>query len=139
MAKRLHVAVAVIINDAQQVLLALRQAHQHQGGLWEFPGGKVEEAESVYQALVREIEEEVGITIITAQAFLELNHDYDDKSVLLDVWLVDEHSGEARGREGQQLRWCAIDELREEDFPAANNEIILALKLKSYLASSLGI
>lgn len=135
MSAPLHVAVAVIINEKQQVLLALRQAYQHQGGLWEFPGGKVEADESAYQALVREIEEEIGITIFSAEAFIDLSHDYDDKSVLLDVWLVNEYSGEPLGREGQQLRWCAIENLIEDDFPAANSEIIKML-INNYLASS---
>ena len=128
MAKPIHVAVAVIVNADQQVLLALRQAHQHQGDLWEFPGGKVEKNEPVYDALVREIDEEIGITITSAQAFLKLHHDYNDKSVLLDIWMVDDFSGKPKGREGQQLRWCAIEDLTEDDFPAANGAIVHTLK-----------
>jgi len=128
MTKPIHVAVAVIINDEQQVLLALRQAHQHQGDLWEFPGGKVEPTESVNDALVREINEEIGITITTAQSRLKINHDYGDTTVLLDVWFVDAFIGEPKGREGQQLRWCAIIDLKADDFPAANVAIIDAIK-----------
>ena len=128
-AEPVHVAVAVIMNPQQHVLLALRQTHQHQGGLWEFPGGKVEAGESVYDALVREIEEEIGLTISSADELVKISHDYSDKTVLLDVWLVDAFIGEPKGREGQQLRWCAIADLKEDDFPAANAAIIGAIKV----------
>ena len=138
MIETVHVAVAVIVNSKKKVLLALRQAHQHQGNLWEFPGGKVESDESVYQALVREIEEEIGLTISSAQDFITLSHDYDEQSVLLDVWWVNEYFGEPIGREGQQLRWCAIDDLVNTDFPAANIAIIEALKSNNHFAGGIG-
>jgi len=125
---QIHVAVAVIVNEQQQVLVALRQAHQHQGDLWEFPGGKVEADESVYEALVREIKEEVGLTITSAHALLTVSHDYGDKIVLLDVWRVDGFVGQAQGQEGQRLRWCPISALKEDEFPAANGAIIDAIK-----------
>jgi 8-oxo-dGTP diphosphatase len=128
MANIIRVAVAVIINTNKEVLLALRQPHQHQGELWEFPGGKVETNEPVYGALLREIDEEVGLTIHSAYRLIKINHDYGDKTVLLDVWLVDAFSGQAEGREGQMLRWCAIKDLNENDFPAANVAIIEVIK-----------
>ncbi len=129
MTKPTHVAVAVIVNTEQEVLLALRQPHQHQGDLWEFPGGKVERNEAVYDALLREIEEEVGLTIASASELVKISHDYGDKTVLLDVWLVDAFIGKPTGREGQQLRWCAVTDLKEDDFPAANVAIIDAIKV----------
>lgn len=125
-----HVAVAVIINTDKEVLLALRHAHQHQGDLWEFPGGKVEADESVYDALVREIEEEIGVTITSARELVKISHNYSDKTVLLDAWIIDTFIGKPTGREGQPLRWCAIINLREDDFPAANVAIIDAIKSK---------
>ena len=128
MAKSVHVAVAVIINAQQQVLIALRQTHQHQGDLWEFPGGKVEADESVYAALLREINEEVGLVITSAHELLIVSHDDGDKTVLLDVWRVDDFSGQAQGREGQHLRWCPISALKQDEFPAANVAIIDAIK-----------
>jgi len=128
--KPVHVAVAVIVNDQQQTLLALRQSHQHQGGLWEFPGGKVEHNETVYDALCREIHEELGLTIQSAEPLLRTAYDYSDKSVLLDVWFVDDFVGDAEGQEGQRLQWTAISTLSADDFPAANVPIINALKLR---------
>ena len=77
-----HVAVAIVVNSKQEVLLALRHAHQHQGNLWEFPGGKVELNEPIHDALVREIQEELGLLITSAEPFIEILHDYSDKSVL---------------------------------------------------------
>lgn len=124
----IHVAVAVIFNSQQEVLIALRQAHQHLGGLWEFPGGKVEAGEASSEALKREVKEELGLVIVNALALIKVSHDYIDKSVLLDVWYVTEYTGEAYGVEGQTLRWCAIGDLEAVDFPIANKTIINAIK-----------
>jgi 8-oxo-dGTP diphosphatase len=123
-----HVAVAVIVNSQQAVLLALRHAHQHQGNLWEFPGGKVEAGERVYDALLRETQEELGVMITEAEPLLQVSHDYMEKTVLLDVWRVTQYSGHPRGQEGQRLRWCPISDLKHTDFPAANVAIIQALQ-----------
>lgn len=128
MTKLVHVAVAIIVNAENQVLLALRQAHQHQGNLWEFPGGKVEIGETVYDALRREIIEEVDLSIVSARPLLTVSHDYGDKSVLLDVWYVDHFDGTANGQEGQVLRWSAISDLVDSQFPLANAPIISALQ-----------
>ena len=125
--KTVHVAVAVIVNNKKEVLLALRAMDQHQGGLWEFPGGKVEQGESVYKALIREIREELNVFITAAAPLTCVSHDYGDKSVLLDVWSVNAFQGTPQGHEGQKIRWCAIDDLRCEDFPAANAPIISAI------------
>jgi len=123
-----HVAVAVMVNNDREVLLALRQQHQHQGGLWEFPGGKVEHEESVFDALCREIREEVNVSISQASPLTTVAHDYGDKSVLLDVWLVEKFDGTPIGQEGQAIRWCPIDNLQFEVFPAANLPIISAIQ-----------
>lgn len=128
MTKVIHVAVATIVNAENKVLLALRQAHQHQGNLWEFPGGKVEANETAYQALKREIWEELAITIIAATPLLTVAHDYDDRSVLLDVWHVDKFDGTPHGQEGQRLQWCAIADLVDVELPSANVPIISALQ-----------
>ena len=128
MTSSIHVAVAVIVNSEQEVLLALRQLHQHQGGLWEFPGGKVEAGESVFDALVREIQEELAVTVLTAKPLIKIAHDYSEQSVILDVWIVSEFTGTPQGHEGQTLRWCSITDLIDDDFPAANVAIINALR-----------
>jgi 8-oxo-dGTP diphosphatase len=125
----IHVAVAAIVNERQQALVALRPGHVHQGGLWEFPGGKLEPGESVIQALRRELDEELGIRIGRARPLIRVRHRYPDKAVLLDVWKVDAFEGIPRGRQGQPLEWVAVDELAARTFPAANLPIIRALRL----------
>jgi 8-oxo-dGTP diphosphatase len=127
----LHVAVAAIINPQRQVLLSLRPDHLHQGGLWEFPGGKLEPGESVRQALQREIVEELGLRIDAARPLIRVRHRYADRQVLLDVWRVDEFSGRAQGCEGQRIEWVPVEALAERSFPAANGPIIRALQLPS--------
>lgn len=132
--KRVHVAVGVIRSRDGRILVARRSANQHLGGLWEFPGGKVEAGETVNQALARELQEELGIDVLTQSALCCLQHDYTDKSVLLDVWNVNEFSGTARGKEGQPLRWLFPHELKHTDFPQANRAIIRALQLPDFIA-----
>lgn len=129
-----HVAVAIITNQHNEVLVSLRAKEAHQGGLWEFPGGKLEQGESVFDALKREISEELNISINKAFAFKQIQHNYVDKSVLLDIWRVESFSGEPVGAEGQQVKWLAINDLKVDEFPAANRAIIQALKLpESYM------
>ena len=118
-----HVAVGVIVRQ-RQILLALRNNKQHQGGKWEFPGGKLEQGENVQQALSRELLEEVGITVTGCSAFMQLQYEYPEKTVLLDIWLVQDFSGEPHGREGQPLRWVSIEELSSLTFPDANQPIV---------------
>ena len=122
-----HVVVGVLLNDNQQVLIALRPVQSHQGGLWEFPGGKVEEGESVEYALNREFEEELGISVLACTELTQIRHEYGDKSVLLDVWRIEKYSGTPKGREGQVIEWRALSKLRAEDFPKANERIIRVL------------
>jgi 8-oxo-dGTP diphosphatase len=127
--KRVHVAVGVIFNSQGQILIARRHDDAHQGGLWEFPGGKVESDETVCDALARELHEELGINIQTSSCkpLIEIRHDYSDKVVLLDVWTVSKFDGEASGKEGQPLRWVDRSQLSGYDFPAANIAIIDAI------------
>lgn len=125
--KRIHVAVGVIVNKQREILIALRPDHVHQGGLWEFPGGKVEPGEQVEQALARELREELDISVSGCRPLVEIAHDYPDKQVLLDVWWVDAFEGKPRGSEGQPVRWVAGEFLAEYAFPEANVPILKAV------------
>ena len=127
MKKQVHVAVGVI-KKANLIFIAKRHDEQHQGGKWEFPGGKVEAGETVTQALARELNEEIGIEVKSSTPFLEIHHDYPDKSVHLDIHLVEEFDGEARHLEGQDHKWVAISDLNNYEFPAANVVIIEKLQ-----------
>lgn len=124
MQKRIHVAVGVIINQDNHILLAKRHGHLHQGGKWEFPGGKVELSETVTEALIRELKEEVNLDVTTSIPFMDIIHDYPDKHVRLDIHLVTEFSNQAQGLEGQQIQWVPINQIQQFDFPDANQAIV---------------
>ena len=126
-----HVAVGILFNPQGEVLLTRRPLHVHQGGLWEFPGGKVEAAETIQAALQRELHEELGITVLSARPLIRIRHAYPDKRVLLDVWRIEHYRGEPQSLEAQPLCWAAPDALNRLDFPAADVPIIDALRLPS--------
>ncbi|GAB5453339.1 MAG: hypothetical protein Hals2KO_36670 [Halioglobus sp.] len=123
-----HVAVGVIVDAERRILLSRRPDDAHQGGFWEFPGGKVEQGESLQAALSRELREELGIAVERSTPLLEINHDYGDKQVRLDVHVVWSFSGEAQGLEQQPLAWVTLAELDDYPLPAANVPIVAALR-----------
>ncbi|WP_026971550.1 8-oxo-dGTP diphosphatase MutT [Aliagarivorans marinus] len=127
--KTVNVAVGVIVQQ-QQILLSKRHASQHQGGLWEFPGGKIEPNETVLEAMQRELHEELGIDIDAGQAshLIDISHDYGDKQVCLQVYVIPAFTGKPEGREGQPLRWVAKAELLTLAFPEANQTIVELLQ-----------
>ena len=124
--KQVHVAVGVVCRN-DTFFVCKRSAEQHQGGKWEFPGGKVEAQESVEEALKRELLEEIGIQPRTCENLIEIAHDYPDKRVLLSVQIVEEFAGEPYGKEGQENRWVSLPELTTLDFPEANKAIVQSL------------
>ena len=126
--ERIHVVAAAIV-DGDKVLVARRPDDAHQGGLWEFPGGKLEPGETPEIALVRELEEELDIEASGFRRLIRVPHDYDDAKVLLDVWWVNTWKGVPQGKEGQFVEWRPIKQLRPADFPAANRSIITAVQL----------
>ncbi len=132
--KVLEVAVGVVFNRAGEVLISQRPEHVHLGGLWEFPGGKVEADEDIDQALRRELLEEVGVDAASSTPLICLRHDYPERSVRLHVRTVHSFKGEAQGLEGQPVRWVPLSDLDRYPFPAANLSIIHALRLPSCYA-----
>lgn len=127
--KPLQVAVGVIKKPDGKVLISLRDPSLHQGGLWEFPGGKIETLETAEQALARELKEELDIEVTAATPLITIQHQYPDLAVQLNVFLVEHFSGEAKSREGQPFKWVNPDELAIHEFPAANQPIITAARL----------
>lgn len=122
-------AAGVIADKRGDILVARRFDHAHQGGLWEFPGGKLEPGEPVPAGLGRELGEEIGIGVEAARPLIRVRHDYPERSVLLDVWRVSAWSGRIHGREGQELAWMAPDRLRELPMPAADVPVVSAVRL----------
>ncbi len=126
----IYVAVAVIRDEYGRLLIAKRHAFQDQGGLWEFPGGKLKQGEHVIEALQREVREETRLELNNFRPLLKVEHAYPDKTVLLDVWLAGGiQSKDAVGNDGQEIKWIKISEFDQYNFPAANHQIIETLTL----------
>ncbi|MDE8757439.1 8-oxo-dGTP diphosphatase MutT [Pectobacterium polaris] len=126
--KQLSVAVGIIRNADQQYFIARRPDGVHMAGMWEFPGGKVEEGETPEQALIRELREETGIEASAPQPLNDKTFSTLERIITLHFFLVETWQGEPYGREGQESRWVSVEELREEEFPPANAEMIHWLK-----------
>jgi 8-oxo-dGTP diphosphatase len=124
----LHVVVGLLMAG-DRVFVTRRAAHRHQGGKWEFPGGKLEPGEDALGALRRELREELGIEVLAAEPSMQVRHRYPDYDVFLDVWRVTAYAGAPRGREGQEARWAAVAELMRLEFPEADWPILRRLWL----------
>ncbi|HHF0527684.1 TPA: 8-oxo-dGTP diphosphatase MutT [Legionella anisa] len=121
----MSVAVAVIVDEQQRILITQRPFHLPHGGCWEFPGGKLEVNEPPEAALIREIKEEIGIEVQHYKLLGEVKHQYSDKSVKLIIFLVSQYIGEPLCLEGQlAMKWVYQHELISEHFPEANREVI---------------
>lgn len=127
MTKVIRVAAAIIERDGQ-FLLSKRLDHLHQGGKWEFPGGKIEADETVEQALTRELLEELAIDVTSQSPFESLTFAYPEKTVQLHFQWVDGFTGEAKGVEGQEVNWFSKTELLELPFPDANVPVLEKIK-----------
>lgn len=127
--KTVDVVVGVVCNAQDEVLIALRPAHVVQSGLWEFPGGKVEPGESLENALIREFQEEVGITVTDSAFLLEVRKTFVEKStiLILHTFRILAFHGEPYGREKQEIRWVPKETLHHYHFPEANADIVRAV------------
>lgn len=129
-----RVAIAVICNAHQEILITQRSEKSTQAGLWEFPGGKLEEGELASDALIREIKEEVGLDVLSCSHWGDVQASLSpecaakspgNKTLTLHVYFVDAYQGEARCCEGQTgLRWVSASCMPDYVFPAANQEVL---------------
>lgn len=122
-----RVAVGIVFNSHQQILMARRHAHSDHAGLWEFPGGKFKSGETSYAALCREIKEELHLEVISAIPLMMFQYDYPQYSVLLDVWEIKEYQGVACGAEGQVIQWFPLAALDGLAVLAGSRRIIAKL------------
>ncbi len=120
----IDVAVGVVINADREVLIAKRPEGKPLSGVWEFPGGKLEPGETLYDALCRELKEELNIDVTAAKFWFETSYDYAEFPVKLHNWLVTEFAGEPESMEQQQFKWVSFAELPKYEFPAANISIV---------------
>jgi 8-oxo-dGTP diphosphatase len=124
--------VAGLLFDAEgRVLIAERPAGKVLAGRWEFPGGKVAPAECARDALARELQEELGVTVRRAARQMCYAATYPQRIIWLDVWRVDDWSGEPQGLDGQSLVWVACSELHRHDILEADAPIVAALSVTS--------
>lgn len=129
----IRVVAAAIGGEQGRILIAQRRHGTHQGGLWEFPGGKLEAGESRQEGLHRELAEEIGIEVEASRPLIRVHHDYGDRRVELDVHRVSRFAGRPIGREGQPLAWIHPDQMDPTRFPAADRPVIRALQLPERL------
>ena len=123
-----HVAAGILCDAEGRVLIAERLGGGPFQGLWEFPGGKIGDNESAAEALSRELAEELGIEVVTYASFMYLRHEYDDRTVTIEFFLVSDWNSEPVGREGQELRWVLRENLDASELLPADVPVVRALQ-----------
>ncbi len=134
MKKTISIVIGIVRNADNAVFISRRHNALHQGGLWEFPGGKVENDETLENALARELKEEIGIEVVSAKPLISLQHDYSDRLVKLHVFDITQYIGIPQSLLHQESLWTKISNLDNYEFPVANRAILNALKLPPYYA-----
>ena len=126
---QLHVVVGIAMDDEARLLVDQRPHDKDYGGQWEFPGGKIENGESAFDALVREWREEMGVIVREAEYLFALTHRYQDRRVALDVWRVIHFDGHPDALEGQVLRWVDTRTLKSLNFLEGNRQLLRRLSV----------
>jgi 8-oxo-dGTP diphosphatase len=125
--KPVHVVAAVLADARGRILLARRTAGRDLAGAWEFPGGKVEQGETTFQALDRELHEELGIRIHGMDPLISVPQIYHDKRIVLEVFRISRFSGKPKGLENQALAWSPPEKLHTYPMPPADRPVVAAL------------
>ncbi len=120
--------VAALIWDQNKFLICQRPAHKARGLLWEFVGGKVEPGETRKEALIRECQEELAITVAVGDVFLEVTHSYPDCTIHLTVFSSTIRQGIPRKLEHRDIRWIAAEEIERYPFCPADEAILAKLR-----------
>lgn len=131
----MKVAVAIITDEQQRILITKRPFHVPHGGCWEFPGGKLEDNESPETALIREIKEEVNLDVQQFQYLGDVVHQYKDRTVQLIVFHVSRFSGVPACNEKQlSMKWIKSGDINPDDFPEANVAIINLIQTPEFIS-----
>jgi 8-oxo-dGTP diphosphatase len=138
MSEPVRVVAAVLFDAAGRVLIARRPPGKHMAGYWEFPGGKLDASEAAEQALGRELREELGVELRRCHPLLQLRHHYADRTVQIEVFVVDESRGEPCGLEGQALQWVSVAALSQQALLPADRPIVEALIANEGIAHGAG-
>ena len=120
--------VAALIWDEKRFLACRRPVHKARGLLWEFVGGKVEPGETKEQALIRECQEELAVTVAVQDVFMEVDHVYPDLTVHLTLFNASIAEGIPQKIEHNDLRWITVEEIDQYEFCPADEEILRRLK-----------
>lgn len=126
--ERFDVAAGILCDSSGRVLIAERLGDGPFHGMWEFPGGKLGANETALQALSRELAEELGIEVTTCSSFMNLRHEYDDRIVTIEFFIVHQWRSDPVGREGQALRWVSRDKLNACQLLPADIPVVEALQ-----------
>jgi 8-oxo-dGTP diphosphatase len=121
---------AAIINKGSKILIARRSPKKHMGGYWEFPGGKIEDGETPEVCLKRELEEELGIIVKVGDFFMENEHNYGEKRILLKAYFCELISGNIILNDHDQIEWVEKSEFHNYDFAPADVPFLNALNDK---------
>mgnify|MGYP001826062300 CR=1 FL=1 len=131
--REITVVAAVIRDEEGHILMQKRPEGRHMGGLWEFPGGKIDDGEAPAQALMRELHEELGIEIVVQRPLTFAVHEKPDLRILLLFFHARISGGEPRGCEGQAVEWVAMQDLPSLPTPPADAELIRLLSNRQTL------
>lgn len=124
------VAAAALVDVDGRVLIARRPPGKPLAGLWEFPGGKVQDGETPEQALIRELGEELGIDTRTSclAPLCFASHRYEDFHLLMPLYVCRVWHGQIRAREGQELKWVRAQRLRDYPMPPADEPLVALIR-----------
>jgi A/G-specific adenine glycosylase len=133
------IGAGILMNEAGEVLIALRPENAMLGGLWEFPGGKKEDGESIKETVVRELGEELGVEVEIVEPFMKLKHAYSHFKITLHAYICVLVQGDPKPKTSQELQWVAIDQLDQFPFPKANRRLTNKLMSKEFLQKELNL